>query len=113
MKMARKRMRAKRLAADYRLQWLEAVTRDRTLGTRSMQVALAFSMEIDWGGPEDQTPDLKAMMRRTGLSEDDVIVGARQLRDRGYVRLDGWPERKTPTNNVIQFPTIKNFGDCK
>jgi hypothetical protein len=110
--MTRKNMKAKRLAADYRLHWLDAITRDRTLTTRAMQVALAFALEIDWGGPEDQMPEPKALAWRTGLSRDDVIAAARQLRDHGYVNLDHWPQYHIKSlGDVIPFPTKKNFGE--
>src|SRR5215510_15988545 len=110
--MSRKNVKAKRLAADYRLHWLEAVTRDRSLTTRAMQVALAYSMEIDWGGPEHQMPEPKALAWRTGLSQDDVIAASRQLRDRGYVNLDHWPQYQIKSRgDVIQFPIRKNFKE--
>src|SRR5262249_16627654 len=112
--MARKNMKEKRLAADYRQHWLEAITRDRALTTTAMQVALGFALEIDWGGPEDQMPEPKVLARHTGLSEGEVIVAARQLRDRGYVNLDQWPQYQIkPSGDVIQFPTKKIFGESK
>ena|SRR5262249_47773064 len=110
--MARKNTKERRLAADYRQHWLEAITRDRSLTTRAMQVALGFALEIDWGGPEDQMPDPKILARHTGLSEGEVIIAARHLRDRGYVNLDHWPQYQIQSSgNVIQFPIGKNFGE--
>jgi|RhiMetdeSRZDD1v2_1073273.scaffolds.fasta_scaffold175467_3 hypothetical protein len=97
---------ARRLAADYRIEWMNRLASDRTIGTKAMQVALAFALEIDWGGPEAQWPGIQRLAARTGLSEDDVLSAGRQLRDRAYVRCD-LPNRKIKSPTVIPFPGAK------
>jgi hypothetical protein len=104
MKARKSPKNANRLPREYRVEWMRRIVTDRTIGTKAMQVALAFALENDWGR-RGEGPDFARLVSVTRLSESDVFIAGLRLRDRDYIDdLKGWPKTEPQSAEIIHFP---------